>query len=353
MPDFQKVINRPFTITENKMQYWLQSRSNLQPAEIQSLLYDVCYVRYTSKTTDTQKLDQSVILSLCGFCPFIDRDVFLRMVRYAFQPRLVYASEVANNQWEAILVLNSSKYSPQLTFDGRDQFVDHVQKFCDIFKLSICVMELPSWTDSATITAIQRIQKGLRLYGNWENAGNNELRLEFELAQEEEEEARQARQERQAREAMAGPGLSVPQAAPAQMNEDVRRVTNMGFTGNMLHLFHELRNTLMDNVHLSQASTLGQLVQGLVFATAFFFFFVLISMQHSSGSCLPTTWPILTGVCRVSAAAVERDQRSPISGLIPLTTPNALLLRQGNLVVDHVSKFPRHIMGAPPSFSIS
>jgi hypothetical protein len=306
MPDFQKVINRPFTITENKMQYWLQSRSNLQPAEIQSLLYDVCYVRYTSKTTNTQKLDQSVILSLCGFCPFIDRDVFLRMVRYAFQPRLVYASEVANNQWEAILVLNSIKYSPQLTFDGRDQFVDHVQKFCDIFKLSICVMELLSWTDSATITAIQRIQKGLRLYGNWENAGNNELRLKFEeeeearqaqeeeeearqeeeeeARQEEEEEARQARQERQAREAMAGPGLSVPQAAPAQMNEDVRRVTNMGFTGNMLHLFHELRNTLMDNAHLSQTSTLGQLVQGLVFATAFFFFFVLISMQHSSGS---------------------------------------------------------------------
>ena len=190
------------------------------------------------------------------------------MVRYAFQPRLVYASEVANNQWEAILVLNSIKYSPQLTFDGRDQFVDHVQKFCDIFKLSICVMELLSWTDSATITAIQRIQKGLRLYGNWENAGNNELRLKFEeeeearqaqeeeeearqeeeeeARQEEEEEARQARQERQAREAMAGPGLSVPQAAPAQMNEDVRRVTNMGFTGNMLHLFHELRNTLIN-----------------------------------------------------------------------------------------------------------
>ena len=230
MPDFPKVFNKPFTKTESNMQYWFKSRSNLQTTEIQSLLYDVCYVRHTSKHGNTYKLDKaSVILSLCGFCSYIDRDVFLRMLRHAFQPRLMYASEVSENQWEAIMVMNSRKYSPQLTFHGRDQFVDYIQKFCDLFKLSICVLELPSWTDPATVTAIQRIQNGFRVYGNWENTGNNELRLEFQLAQE--------------------------YKSQALMNQNVMSITDMEFTtGNMLHLFHELRNAQMETARLSRTN---------------------------------------------------------------------------------------------------
>ena len=230
MPDFAKMTTKPCTPTENNMQYWFKYRSNLEQTEIQSLLYDVRYIRNTNKKGNKIKFDKkSIIISLCGFSSYIDRDVFLRMIRHAFQPRLLYASEVANNQWEAIMVLNYTKYSPNLTFHGRDQFVDYVQKFCDLFKLSICVLEIPSWTDPATITAIQRIQKGFRSYGNWENIGNNELRLEFELAQE--------------------------YKTQSLMNEEIRRATNMEFTtGNMQHLFHELRNSRIDYMHLTQTN---------------------------------------------------------------------------------------------------
>ena len=95
MPDFAKMTTKAFTKTENNMQYWFNSRSNLEPTEIQSLLYDVRYVRNTSKLGNINKLDKtSIIISLCGFSSYIDRDVFLRMIRHAFQPRLVYASEV-------------------------------------------------------------------------------------------------------------------------------------------------------------------------------------------------------------------------------------------------------------------
>ncbi len=230
MPDFPKVLSRPFTPTESKMHYWFQSRENLMPHEIQCLLHDVRYIRYTSKAAITHRVDKtSIILSLCGFCSYIDRDVFLRMMRYAFQPRLIYASEITQHQWEAVLILNPRKYSPQLTFNGRDQFIDHVQKFCDIFKLSICVMELVSWTDPATITAIQCIQKGFRIWGNWENFSNNDLRLEFEMAQE--------------------------LKSQAMMNDAVRSVTNRDFTtGNMIHLHHELQNALLDNDQLLQTN---------------------------------------------------------------------------------------------------
>jgi hypothetical protein len=230
MPDFSKVLSRPFTATESKMHYWFQSRDNLTPQEIQALLHDIRFIRYTSKVGITHRVDKtSVILSLCGFSSYIDRDVFLRMLRYAFQPRLIYASEIAQHQWEAVLVLNSRKYSTQLTFNGRDQFIDHVQKFCDTFKLSICLLELLSWTDPATVTAIQRIQKGFRIWGNWENFSNYDLKLEFEMAQE--------------------------LKSQAMMNDAVRSITNRNFTtGNMIHLHHELHNALLDNNQLMQAN---------------------------------------------------------------------------------------------------
>ena len=71
----------------------------------------------------------------------------------------MFASEVHKDQWEAIYVLNFRNYSSHLTSNGREHFIDYVQHFCDLFKLSISVLELPSWTDPATVTAIQRIQK--------------------------------------------------------------------------------------------------------------------------------------------------------------------------------------------------
>ena len=242
MSDFPEVLQRPFTQAEAKCHAKLKTkihsrRANLQPQEIQSLLQDVRYIRFAPKAGIagiTRKLGQNpVILSLCGFCPYIDRDIFICVLRYAFDPRLVHASEVNNDQWEAILVLNPRKYSPQLTFHGRDQFVDYIQKFCDLFKHSICVSELPSWTDPATITAIQRIQRGSRVYGNWENAGNNELRLEFELSQ--------ARKK-------------VNQMN--QMNEEVRRESNLDLTAdNMIDIYYELQHTLQDNDELAQINS--------------------------------------------------------------------------------------------------
>ena len=229
MPDFEKVSYKPFTSTEHKLKGLFSTRSKLHQEQIDALLQDVRYIRYSKKTTSLKQrtTDTSVVLSVFGFCSYIERDLFLRCFRYAFQPRLVFASEVRRDQWEAIYVLNFRNYSPHLTSNGCEHFVDCVQQFCDLFKLSISVLELPSWTDPATVTAIQRIQNGFRLYGNWENAGNNELRLEFELAQE--------------------------YKAQALMNDDIRRATNMDFTtGNMQHLFHEVRNREIANAQLVQ-----------------------------------------------------------------------------------------------------
>lgn len=249
MPDFEKVSYRPFTSTEHKLKFLFSARSKLQQEQIDALLQDVRYIRYSKKTLALKQrtTDTSVVLSVFGFGSYIERDLFLRCFRYAFQPRLVFASEVRRDQWEAIYVLNCRNYSSHLTSKGCEHFVDCVQQFCDLFKLSISVLELPSWTDPATVTAIQRIQKGFRLYGNWENVGNNELRLEFELAQE--------------------------YKAQALMNDDIRRATNMEFTtGNMQHLFHEVRNReivnaqlVQDNVQLGNAANNStQILQDII-----------------------------------------------------------------------------------------
>ena len=55
MPDFAKMTTKPFTKTENNMQYWFKSRSNLEPTEIQSLLYDVRYVRCISASSGVRQ----------------------------------------------------------------------------------------------------------------------------------------------------------------------------------------------------------------------------------------------------------------------------------------------------------
>jgi len=240
LPNFHEYVNKPLTKYERKLQHGLQEHDNLKQNEIQALMHDMRYLRYsTIKRRGSLRLygerKPTVFLSLCGFSPFIQRDNFLRAFRYAFQPQLIYASqnknENGNSQWEAVIVMHMHTKNLHLTIHGRDAFVTHVENFCELFKMSTCVIELPSWQDATSVTAIQRVRKGNRFWGNWFKDQNTELRLQFEIAEE--------------------------HKLQVERNEHVRRETHVDFTtGNTIQLYHELRNTLAREAALMDANVI-------------------------------------------------------------------------------------------------
>lgn len=190
---YEEVVSRPTKRWERRLEEALACHDGFVrrvegSAEAAALVRDARFLRHMCRRAARNAPScarADLVLSVYGFASMRDRDTVLRLVRYALQPRVLWAAEVgdaSSGKWEAVLVLDMWRWPVQFVFGGRDEFVELLEKFLVACRQSIGVVELPSWNDPSTLAALQRVQSGRLKWGNLLCDMNRAYLLQHELA---------------------------------------------------------------------------------------------------------------------------------------------------------------------------
>lgn len=190
---YEEVVSRPTKRWERRLEEALACHDGFVrraegAAEAAALVRDARFLRHMCRRASRGAPScarADLVLSVYGFASMRERDTVLRLVRYALQPRVLWAAEVgeaSSGKWEAMLVLDMWRWPVQFVFGGRDEFVELLEKVFTAYRQSIGVVELPSWNDPSTLAALQRVQTGRLKWGNLLCEMNRAYLLQHELA---------------------------------------------------------------------------------------------------------------------------------------------------------------------------
>lgn len=172
----------------NKLRYLnrylkgIQSQIIRLPAEDTmdpTLLDDICSLRGRHVKTSREP---EVWLAFYGFGSNRKKILCFRLLRYALAPYFLFGSTVANNRWEAMMLLD--KWRPA---------VDDLQSLCDKFRMSIGITELGSYLGAGMVTCYERINKGTLLFGSLYLPRNRRHHMNLEACVEQKKEQERTR----------------------------------------------------------------------------------------------------------------------------------------------------------------
>ena len=190
----------------------------------------------------------TVVLSLYGFCPIVQRNGLLWTLKSTLSPKLLYASNTKPSQWEAILVMTVRESTFQnhyhdvtetpLLANGKpgspqpvarvDAFISELQTLADLFHASATFLDLDNFQNPSTITCLHRIEQGTFVFGNLWVASNRWLLCSYQA--------------------------NLRRMQEAALNQNVRAVTGMDFTsGNFLSTYHNYMNAQLELTQLRTA----------------------------------------------------------------------------------------------------
>lgn len=153
-------------------------------------------------------------LSFYGFGTDFERNIMLRCIKYATCPRLIHSTFMPGSPgaFEGFMLVHPS--SPVA-------LIEDLETLVDLFKMSVGVTDLGSYMQAPMLTCIERIESGVRPYGNWKALRSSGVRNCFTALQ----------RDRDLRIA----------------KESVSRLTGLEFTtSNMIALHHARRNVEID-----------------------------------------------------------------------------------------------------------
>ena len=182
--------------------------------EIDELLRELNRMRrdYVSISNSRDWYVKPLYMAFHGFATDFERSVFLRCVKYACTPRVLYSSFKGSGAFEGVMLVN-----PHSGTASTDDF----ERLFDLFKMSLGSTDLGSFMSLSMIACIERIDTGQRMYGNWTSLRAQAVRTSYEML----------KRDRDVRE----------------QHERVRVETGLHFTtGNMLSLHHLRNNAIID-----------------------------------------------------------------------------------------------------------
>lgn len=130
----------------------------------------------------------NMYVALWGFGTVHSRNTFLRGLRYALRPRIIYASQKTPVIWEP----RSNYFEGLLCFQPGVISIEDLETLVERFHMSIGIADLDSLMSDAMITCVSRVQAGEYAFGNWNSCQNNWYRSEHarRLGHKQEVEAR-------------------------------------------------------------------------------------------------------------------------------------------------------------------
>lgn len=209
----------------------------------------------------------TVVLSLYGFSPVMQRNCLLWSLKSTLNPKLLYASNTGAAQWEAMIVMTLRESTLSNHFQGLtetpvlangklgspaeisrvDAFINEVQAFCDLFKLSASILDLVTFQNPSAVSCLHRIEQGTFTFGNLWTAPNRWLLSSYQAN------LRRMQQDSE--------------------NENVRLTTGMDYTtGNFMANYYAMRNAQLElhrmRVAHNQIMQHLQIFEGMVQAQA-------------------------------------------------------------------------------------
>lgn len=163
----------------------VQSSMAMCPKEAQVLCSELMGLRRRSGRNGSPV---NRYVAVWGFGSVHSRNTFLRGLRYALQPRIIYASQ----KKPAELAPRSNYFEGVLCFQPGVASIEELEALVERFHMSIGIADLDTLMSEAMITCISRVQDGEYAFGNWQSQQNTFYRLEYarRLSQKQEREAR-------------------------------------------------------------------------------------------------------------------------------------------------------------------
>jgi len=130
----------------------------------------------------------SVFVGFWGYGDVQSRNTFLRGIRYALRPRVLFAS----HKKQPVDQPRSTYFEGVVFFQPRVACMQVLERVFDLFRMGIGSADLDVLMSDAMVTCIDRIANGANIYGNWETTQNQFYRAHFQRikSQKEEREAR-------------------------------------------------------------------------------------------------------------------------------------------------------------------
>ena len=233
----------PASLADKRFQQRISRLGTHAPAEIDAIV--------TASSSLKQKLKErpapfiyaahTVVLSLYGFSPVMQRNCLLWSLKSTLNPKLLYASNTGAAQWEAMIVMTLRESTLSNHYQGLtetpvlangklgspedicrvDAFINEVQAFCDLFKLSASILDLVSFQNPSAVSCLHRIEQGTFTFGNLWTAPNRWLLSSYQAN------LRRMQQDSE--------------------NENVRLTTGMDYTtGNFMANYYAMRNAQLE-----------------------------------------------------------------------------------------------------------
>jgi len=229
--------------TDKRFRQRISRLSTHDPAEIDAIVTASSHLKQKLKERPAPFIytAHTVVLSLYGFSPVMQRNCLLWSLKSTLNPKLLYASNTGAAQWEAMIVMtlrestlsnhyqgltetpvlaNGKLGSPQ-EISRVDAFINEVQAFCDLFKLSASILDLVTFQNPSAVSCLHRIEQGTFTFGNLWTAPNRWLLSSYQAN------LRRMQQDSE--------------------NENVRVTTGMDYTtGNFMANYYAMRNAQLE-----------------------------------------------------------------------------------------------------------
>lgn len=99
-----------------------------------------------------------IFLGFHGFASDFERSVFLRCVKFCIKPRVIHSAFMPNGGFEGVLVVHPSTEGAGM---------HDLEALFELFKMSAGLTDLGSYMSAPMIACIERVETGIRYYGNW------------------------------------------------------------------------------------------------------------------------------------------------------------------------------------------
>jgi len=168
---------------------------------------------------DWLQLVPPIFIGFHGFATDFERSVFLRVLKHATKPRVLHSTFLPSGAFEGFAILHPTTAAAD---------VQQIEALVDLFKMSAGVTDLGQYMSAPMVACIERIETGVRPYGNFRSLRAGNVRTAYVHAKLKRDTAVQL--------------------------ERVRSETGLSFsTSNMLSIHYQLTNT---QIELGQAFAL-------------------------------------------------------------------------------------------------
>jgi len=199
------------------------------PEEIDAIaqsLYEVRLRFHLSKHDWLQHVTP-IFIGFHGFATDFERSVFLRVLKHATKPRVLHSAFMPGGVFEGFAILHPTTASAE---------VSQIELLVEKFKMSAGVTDLGQYMSAPMVACIERVENGVRPYGNFRSLRAGNVRTAYTHA--------------------------VHRRDAAVQLDRVRTETGLSFTtGNMLSVHYQLNNT---QIELGQAFALLYRLRALI-----------------------------------------------------------------------------------------